>query len=335
MNDISTSAGPPSNPPELTMAVGFVGIGHMGLQLAQRLVHAGIPVIVWNRTQSKVDPLVAAGAKWSTSPKDLAKSIGKGITFLMLTDGAAVKKVLFGVKGLARGAPAGALFVNVSTIDPDESRAFAARLQERGIHYLDAPVAGSVDQVPKGEVIFFAGGEESEVARARPLLEKMGRRVEHMGPTGSGNSMKLANNLLMVGIAALSAEALALAEGLHLDRARVIAELLAGGGHSLVLERKAPDFLSRTYPPLFTTALARKDLKLAEKVATREGRPLKMNREARRLLDETVALGHSEDDFSAVFEATLARGRGSAPSPAAPEASMPTEPTPGAGNPSA
>lgn len=309
MTAMESLATPPAASRAPDPALGFVGLGRMGFAFAQRLVRAGFPLIVWNRTQAKVEPLVAEGARWSRTPKDMAKSIGMGVVFLSLTDGAAVKRVLFGRSGLSRGAPAGALIVDLSTIDPEESRTFAARLEEKGIHYLDAPVAGSVDAATSGEASFYVGGKESDIARVRPVLEKMGRRVDAMGPVGSGASMKLVNNLLTVGITVLSTEALSLADGFQLDRARTVEALLSGGGRSAMLERKAPAFLARHYPAQFTTVLARKDLKLIERAAAREGRPLKMIREARRLLDEAIAQGRGEEDFSAVFEAVLARSR--------------------------
>jgi 3-hydroxyisobutyrate dehydrogenase-like beta-hydroxyacid dehydrogenase len=290
--------------------------------MATRLARSGLPIVVYNRTQAKAEALVPAGARWVATPRDLARSIGKGITFLMLTDGKAVQRLLFGRSGYTKAAPSGALIVNMSTIDPEESRTFSTRLTELGIHYLDAPVAGSVDQVLNGEIVFFVGGDEMDVARARPLLERMGRKVEYMGPVGAGNSMKLVNNLLTIGITSLSAEALALADGLQLDRARVIQVLLEGGGRSAMLERKAPEFLSRTYPAQFTTALARKDLKLVEKAAARAGRSLKMIREARKLLEASIAQGHSEDDFGSVFEVTLGPGR---PAPSGPPPAITAE----------
>jgi len=310
---------------ESSISVGFVGLGRMGLPLAQRLVRAHVPVLLWNRTQRKVDPLVAEGARWATTPKDLARSVAKGVTFLMLSDGVAVKRVLFGLRGVTRGAPAGALVVNMSTIDPDESRTFAVRLGERGIHYIDAPVAGSVEQVVQGEAVFFVGGEEVDVARVRPLFERLGRRAEHMGPVGAGNCAKLVNNLLTIGITVLSTEALALADAFHLDPGRMVEILQAGGGQSAMLGRKAPAFIARKYPPQFTTALARKDLKLVERASAREGCVLKMTREARKLIDEAISQGHSEDDFSSVREATLLRGRPTVTKPAAPPAALPAE----------
>jgi 3-hydroxyisobutyrate dehydrogenase-like beta-hydroxyacid dehydrogenase len=303
---------PPAEPTEASdanPAVGFAGLGRMGQPMVQRLIQSHLPIVSWDRTQAKAEALVASGARWVAAPRDLAKSIGKGVTFLMVSDGQAVKSVLFGRSGFARGAPAGALVVNTSTVDPDESRTFAARLSERGIHYVDAPVAGSVDQAEKGEIVFFAGGDLPDIARARPLLERMGRAVEYMGPVGAGNATKLVNNLLTIGITTLSTEALALAEVFHLERERIIKVLLEGGGRSAMLERKASEFISRQYPTQFSAALARKDLKLVEKAAAREGRTLKMTREARKLLEEAIAQGHAEDDFASVFEATLARTR--------------------------
>jgi 3-hydroxyisobutyrate dehydrogenase-like beta-hydroxyacid dehydrogenase len=327
MSEPDTSPTVAEHPSGVDPAVGFAGLGHMGLPMAQRLCQSGLPVVVYDRTQTKAEALASSGARWVAKPRDLAKSIGKGVTFVMLTDAKAVQSVLFGRSGYAKAAPSGALVVNTSTIDPDESRDLAARLGERGIHYVDAPAAGSVDQVIHGEIVFLVGGEESDVGRVRPLLERLGRKVEHMGPVGAGNSTKLVNNALMVGIAALTAEALTLADGFRLDRAHVLQVLQEGGGQSGVLERKAPNFQARKYPAQFMTALARKDLKLVEKAAAREGRPLKMTREARKLLDEAIAEGHAEDDFSSVFEATQARGRpaGQAP-PATASGAAPIEP---------
>jgi 3-hydroxyisobutyrate dehydrogenase-like beta-hydroxyacid dehydrogenase len=313
-----TPPGTASGANSVDPAVGFAGLGHMGTAMALRLSTSGLPVVAYDRTQAKAEALVGSGARWVAKPRDLAKSIGKGVTFVMVTDGKAVQSVLFGRSGYAKAAPSGALVVNTSTIDPDDSRSLAARLGERGIHYVDAPVSGSVDQVLRGELVFFVGGEEPDVARARPLLERLGRKVEHMGSVGAGNSTKLVNNALMVGIAALSAEALALADGFRLDRARVVQVLQEGGAQSVVLERKAENFVARKYPAQFMTTLAHKDLKLAEKDAAREGRSLKMTREARKLLDEAIAQGHAKDDYSSVFEAALARARSAGPHPITP-----------------
>ena len=310
-----------STAPEI--AVGFIGLGRMGFPLAQNLVRSHVPVVAYNRTHAKVEPLVALGARWAPTPKAVGRSVSKGVVFMIVTDGKAVQKVLFGRGGVAQGAAPGTLVVDCSTIDPEESRTFAARLHERGIGYIDAPVGGSIDLAAQGKVTFFVGGDPADVARVRPLLERMGQKVEHMGPVGSGSSMKLVNNLLTLGITVLSTEALSLADAFHLSPTRVLEVLQAGGGRSAMLERKAGAFEARQYPPQFTTALARKDLRLIERAGTREKHPLRMVKEARKLLDEAIAQGHSEEDFSSVLEATMTRGR--------PTATKPTpSPTPGA-----
>ena len=312
-----------------TPAVGFAGLGRMGRPMAARLAQSGVPLIVYNRTQSKSEGLVSSGARWVTTPRELARSIGKGITFLIVTDRRAVRSVLFGRMGFARGAPAGALVVNLSTIEPEASRDFSARLGKQGVQYVDAPVGGSVDQASQGELLFYVGGEEAQVARVRPLLERLGRRVEVMGSVGAGNATKLVNNLLTIGNTVLSTEALALADGFHLDRARTIEVLLMGGARSSMLERKAPNFLTRQYPVRFATSLARKDLKLIEGAAAREGQSLKVTREVRRLLEEGIALGRAEEDFSSVLEATLVRRQ------PGPRATSPANPPPERGEPPA
>lgn len=309
MNEPPAGTSAVTSPVEATLRVGFIGLGAMGLPLALRLLRSGVPVVVYNRTQAKAEALTGAGATWTATAKELARAVSKGVTFVMVSDGPAVKSVLFGRAGYARGAPEGALVVNLSTIDPDESRTFAARLAERGIRYIDAPVGGSVDQAAQGELIIFVGGEDSDIARVRPLLERLGRRVEHVGPTGAGNAMKLVNNLLTVGITVLSSEALSLAAGFGLDPQRTIELLQAGGGQSAMLGRKSAVFLARKYPAQFSTRLAQKDLRLIERAARRERRPLQMTREARKLLDEAMTQGHGDEDFSSVLEATLARGQ--------------------------
>lgn len=317
---------PGSDKGSTDIRVGFVGLGRMGLTLALNLQRSGVPVVAYNRTQSKTEPLVAAGGTWSTSPKELARSVSGGVLFLMVADGKAGKAVLFGRNGIVRGAKAGTLVVDLSTVDPDESRSFAARLAEKGVHFIDAPVGGSVDQAARGEVMFFVGGEEADVARARPLLERMGRQIERVGPIGAGASMKLVNNLLTVGITVLSTEALSLAAGFGLDPKRTIDLLQAGGGRSGMLERKSAAFLARKYPAQFSTQLARKDLRLIERAARRERRSVQMTREARKLLDEAIAQGHGDEDFSSVLEATLARGPTSMLQGSEPTAPPPTPP---------
>ncbi len=296
----------------------------MGAPIAERLAAAGVPLVVHNRTRAKADALVARGAVWAETPRAVGRAAAGHLVFTMLTDARAVRATLFGRSGVAAGAARGTLVVDLSTIGPDESRANAARLRPRGLRYVDAPVGGSVDAAAAGELLVYAGGEEEDIDRARPYLEKFSRRTERLGGVGSGTAMKLVNNLVTIAGLAVATEALALAERLGLAKERVVELLLAGGAQSRMLEAKRDGLLRREYPSRFKLVLAAKDLGLVERAARDAGAGRRLAREARRLAEEGLRAGHGDDDFSAMFEAALARGR---PSPASrPES--PTTPSP-------
>jgi 3-hydroxyisobutyrate dehydrogenase-like beta-hydroxyacid dehydrogenase len=304
---------------------GFVGLGQMGAPIAERLRAAGYPLVVHNRTREKAEPLITAGAQWAFTPRDAGRAATSSVVFTSLSDGRAVEKVLYGRQGLAHGLRPGALVVDLSTVAPSQSRRFSERLAAGGIHFVDAPVGGSVEAARNGQLIVFAGGTVEDVARARPFLERFSRRIEHLGPVGAGSAMKLVNNLLTVSYVALAGEALAFSDRLGLDRARVVDLLLDGGGRSAMLEQKRLAFEARRYPAQFKLGLAEKDLTLIGRAARDVGAEVRIAREVRRLLREGLRAGHGEEDFSAVFEAALARGNGR-PSDREGRASAPLEP---------
>jgi len=301
-----------------------VGLGTMGAPIAARLVASGAAVTVHNRDRSKAEPLLATGAAWAETPRAAARAARGGVVFVMVSDAKAVRAVVFGRSGIAGGADASTLVVNLSTIAPEESRAVAERLAARGVPYLEAPLGGSRDAAERGELLVLAGGRPEDLARARPHLEKFARRIEHLGPIGLGTAMKLVNNHVTVGTIALDAEAIALAEALGLDRARAVDLLLAGGGESRMLASKRDDFVRGDYPPSFKLALADKDLKLIVRAARDVGLPTPIAREARKLVDEAVAAGHGEKDFSVVLEAARQRRAGAPPAAPAPPPSEPS-----------
>jgi 3-hydroxyisobutyrate dehydrogenase-like beta-hydroxyacid dehydrogenase len=294
--------------------------------MAGRLLSGGIPLVVYNRDRAKAEPFLAAGAEWADSPKAVGRAASGGLVFVMVTDVRAVRAVLFGPKGAAAGAGPGTLIVNLSTIAPEESRAVAERLGRRGIHYLEAPVAGSLDAAKRGELIIFAGGEAADLVKARPCLERFARSVEHLGPVGAGASMKLVNNLVMVATLAADAEAIVLAEAFGLNPTRVVDLLLAGGGASKALENKRDAFLRRDYAVKFKLALADKDLRLVGRAARGVGARTPIAREAKRLADEAMRAGFADRDLSAMLEAARGRRRGDRPpgeGPLAPAAEPP------------
>jgi 3-hydroxyisobutyrate dehydrogenase-like beta-hydroxyacid dehydrogenase len=304
------------------LRIGFVGLGQMGTPIAERLRAAGYPLVVHNRTRAKAEPLIAAGVQWAFTPRDVGRAATAQTVFTSLSDSPAVEKVLFGRQGLVRGLRPGALVVDLSTVAPSESRRFSERLAEGGIRFVDAPVGGSVEAARNGRLIVFAGGSAEDLARARPFLERFSRRVEHLGPVGTGSAMKLVNNLLTVSYVALAGEALAFSDRLGLDRSRVVELLLEGGGRSTMLEQKRLALEERRYPAQFKLRLAEKDLTLIERAAHAVGAEVRIAREVRRLVREGVRAGHGEEDFSAVFEAAIARGTGPATDREGPAAAL-------------
>ena len=300
---------PVESPAALATPVGFVGLGQMGQRIAGRLLASGHPLVVTSRVPAKRAVLAAKGAEVAATPAAVGKRVGAGVVFTMVRDARSVESVLFGPRGLVRELRPGALVVDLTTLRPEESRTIGARLGAAGFHFLDAPVGGSIDAALEGTLVFLVGGEPSDVERVRPLLDRLGRRVEHLGPAGSGSAMKLVNNLITIGHIALLAEALSFGEGLGLDRARMLEILGSGGGRSTMLDRKRSKLQDRRYDPEFRLSLALKDLGLIEASSDAVGRPVRMTREVRRLVREAVRQGHGEEDFSVVFEAALARRR--------------------------
>ncbi|MFL6692328.1 MAG: NAD(P)-dependent oxidoreductase [Ramlibacter sp.] len=202
------------------MHIGIAGTGKMGSAIARRLLAGGHEVTVWNRTAARAQPLLDAGARRVETAASLPGRAEVVIT--MLTDDMVLDEVYAGPGGLLSGAVAGRLFIDMSTVAPDTQRRMGARVQAAGARYLECPVGGSIGPASQGRLLGFAGGDAQDVERARPLLEQLCRRIEHVGGFGAGATMKLAINLpLMVYWQTLS-EALSLVQPLGLDPARVV-----------------------------------------------------------------------------------------------------------------
>jgi len=288
---------------------GFIGLGLMGSRIATNLQRAGFPLVVYNRSKAKAEPLIAGGAQWEDTPRAVGRAVGAGILFTMMTDRKALEAVLFGRSGALGGLAPGALVVDLTTIGPSESRAVAARLAAQGVHLVDAPVGGSTDAAEQHSLLVYVGGEGPDVERARPMLDAIGRRAEHFGPVGAGTSAKLVNNLLTTSTMALLGEAAALGDALGLDRAHLLGVLAMGGAGSRVLDAKQENLLKRTFPTQFKLSLARKDIRLAERAARAAGLELAIVRAARREYDRAAAAGHADDDYSSVAAEAGRRGR--------------------------
>ncbi|MFD0541358.1 NAD(P)-binding domain-containing protein [Actinomadura luteofluorescens] len=234
--------------------IAFLGLGRMGVPMARRLAAAGHDLTVWNRTPSRAAPLAEAGAAVRGTPAEAARD--RELVVTMLTDAAAVEAVLFGPDGAAAALPPGALVADMSTIGPAAVHRVRSRLPE-GIGYVDAPVSGSLPQAEAGELVILAGAEPDDLARCAGALAVLGE-VRHVGPPGSGASLKLVVNSALVGNFAVLGEALALADRLGVDPGLALDAL----GRTSPQARRLKEHTGGD-APRFTLALAAKDLGLA------------------------------------------------------------------------
>lgn len=202
------------------MKVGIAGIGRMGSAIAERLLKHGNAVTVWNRTPAKAQALVEHGAEVAATPAQLAASAD--IILSILTDARAIAAAYDGPDGLLSGDVKGKLFVEMSTVRPETQRELDKRVRARGARMIDCPVGGTTGPARDGKLLGLAGGDVADLVRARPLLEQLCRRIEHVGPVGAGESVKLAINLPLLVYWQALGEAYALCQPLGLDPARVI-----------------------------------------------------------------------------------------------------------------
>jgi len=220
------------------MHIGVAGLGRMGAAITQRLMEVGHTVTVWNRAAAKAKPLADAGAKLAASPAELAGAVDTVVT--ILTDAAAIDAVYNGSQGLLSAAVKGKLFIEMSTVRPETEIALAGKVRAKGAALVECPVGGTTGPARQGKLIGLMGAEPADVARAKPVLDQLCRRVEHCGPVGSGAIMKLAINLpLMVYWQALG-EALALCRPLGLDPDRMIDLFADTSGGANVLKVRGP-----------------------------------------------------------------------------------------------
>src|SRR5207302_8615658 len=236
----------------------------MGAAIGERLIGLGHELAVWNRTADKTRALAAVGAKVAATPSQLASSSEAIVT--ILTDAAAIDAAYRGKSGLLSADVSGKLFIEMSTVRPETERALAADVRRKGAAMVECPVGGTVGPARDGKLFGFVGGEASDVARARPLLEQMCRRIEHVGPVGAGASMKLAINLPLLVFWQAFGEALALVRPLGLDAARLVDIFADTSGGPNVLKGRAAALTAALQgkdvgPITFDVAPMRKDLR--------------------------------------------------------------------------
>ncbi|WP_172152843.1 NAD(P)-dependent oxidoreductase [Pseudomonas tumuqii] len=230
-------------------ALAFAGIGLMGLPMTRRLLAAGYPLSVWNRSPDKCLPLLELGAQRAQTPAELCTDAG--IVMLCLANTEVVREVVFGSGGIVEGARPGQLLVDFSSLEPAATRAMAAELEQRcGMRWVDAPVSGGTPGAEAGSLAIMAGGREEDVERARPILAHLGQRLTRMGDVGAGQVTKLCNQMIVACNTLVIAEVVALAERAGVD-ASLLAPALAGGfADSKQLQILAPQMASSQFEPI-------------------------------------------------------------------------------------
>jgi 3-hydroxyisobutyrate dehydrogenase len=282
--------------------IAFLGLGNMGTPMATRLVAAGHDVTVWNRTADRTEPLAAAGAGVAVSPA----VAGAGVEFVitMVATPHAFDEVLFGSEGLAAGLTSGQTLIDMSTIGPEAFGSAAARLPA-GVAAVDAPVRGSVPEATEGRLHVYVGAEDDDFERVRPVLEVLGD-VRHVGPPGAGAATKLVVNTALTASIVVLAEALALGRALGLEQGALL-DVLAESPIGPTVAAKRANVEAGRYPPSFKLSLAAKDMRLALHAAAGAGVVLDTAGTVHRALDEAVAEGAGDLDFSAVVATVLGR----------------------------
>ncbi|BCV24854.1 NAD(P)-dependent oxidoreductase [Gelria sp. Kuro-4] len=280
--------------------LGFVGVGRMGRAMASNLVRAGYEVRVYDRYAAAMEAMAEAGAIPAELPKLVKES---DIILLSLPNPAIVEDVVLGSGGIFAAARAGQLLIDLSSSTPQSEHKIAAQGQAIGVDFLDAPVSGGVAGAVAGTLTIMVGGPEKLVARARPILEVLGKKIVHVGPVGTGQAVKLVNQLLFgVNMAAL-AEGLKLAEALGLDQNVVYEVVSAGAGNSYALQTRCPKFIfADNFEPGFSLELAAKDLRLAVSAALEAGQPLLLGALGLQLFEAAKHQGYGAKDISGIYK---------------------------------
>jgi 3-hydroxyisobutyrate dehydrogenase len=270
----------------------------MGAFMAANLARAGFALTVWNRTPGRAGDLVALGAREAASAADVARA--SDVVVACLTDSPQVEAVLFGPDGLAEGFATGSLFVDCSTLSPLRAQEFAQRLADLGVSMIDAPVSGGSEGAKLATLTIMVGGEETDVASARAVLDAMGRTVTHLGPVGAGQWAKAVNQVILSGVYLGVAEGVTLALKAGLDAQRVLDALAGGAAGSWVLANRAGRMIADDYPLGFKISLHRKDLGIGLELAHSVGAVLPVTALAATFEDGLIAQGHGDDDNSAL-----------------------------------
>src|SRR3989338_5504969 len=281
------------------LKVGFIGLGLMGKPMALNIHKKGFPLAVYNRSPKRLADFKKLGIYTYSSPAELAKNSDVVIT--MITAPKDVKEVALGKNGIAESGNKNLGHIDMSTIGPSAAKEVAKGLAKKGIDFIDAPVTGSTDRAKTGELVIFVGGDKKVFEIVKPVLEAMGTELPYMGPVGSGQAIKLVNNLIGGETIAVLGEAFMLGLSLGLTKKQIYEALKNTFSISPNMKNKMPMIVSGKYPVMFSVANMRKDLKLGltEKAVDT---PLPILKTAEAIYKKTMDKGWGEEDIAATFK---------------------------------
>jgi len=280
--------------------IGFIGTGIMGEPMARNLLRAGYPLTVHTRTRSRAQALLNEGARWTDTPRDLAQASDVVIT--CVTDTPDVQAVLLGPAGVIEAAREGLICIDMSTISPVETRKMGEILAQRGVTLLDAPVSGGQIGAIEAKLSIMMGGPAEVVEKVRPILETLGRTITHCGPLGSGQTTKLANQVMVIHTIMSVAEGLAFAEKAGLDLETTLKVTTAGAAGSHSLKVLGPKVVAGDLKPAFMVDLQQKDLRLVLEYAEQIGQPLPGTALVKQLFAVLQAQGRGRDGTQALID---------------------------------
>jgi len=282
------------------MKIGFIGLGIMGSRMAANLQKNGYPLVVFNRTRTKAEPLLGPCGTFSDSPAKLAEEVD--ILFTMLAHPDAVEEAAVGANGFLDHLRANALWVDCSSVNPSFSGKMAAEAARRQVRFVDAPVTGSAVPAAEAKLIFWVGADPADLETIRPLLLSMGNKIVHTGGHGTGASMKMVVNLLLGNAMATFAEGMALGEGLGISRKVLFDSLLGTPAVAPFLASKREKIESGNYEAEFPLRWMQKDMYLASVSAYESGVAMPLSNAAKELYRLAMKEGHASQDFSAIYD---------------------------------
>jgi len=284
------------------MNIGFIGLGAMGAGIVPRLMAAGHTVTGWNRSRDKAEPLLKAGMRFAETPRAVASA--SEIVFSIVTDANAVRAIALGADGIIAGLKDGGIYVDMSTIAPDASRAVAAEFAAKGLAMLDAPISGSPVTLAQGNASVMVGGDRAAFERVEPVLRAIGPKVTYIGAGGLAVQMKISVNLLLMVEVIAFGEAVALAEKGGVHRETAVDAILKSVASSPVLGYRGPFILAGKMPkvPLADVTLQQKDMLLALVLGRRLGSPVPLAAAANEMMNACRGRGIDHRDFVTAHE---------------------------------